>query len=312
MAKTISIITPVFNRADCILNCLESVSKQRVPDGWQIEHVVQDDGSFDGTPSIIETFASFRPNVLYSRFDKNRGTNAARNAAIGRATGEWITFLDSDDVMLPSAIDRICHEIERNEDFSHIVFATESSGIFNVDSKKVALSFEDFLTERVMGDFVHVFLRSTAIKYKFHEDLRIFEGINFLRLFKEVGKVLYIPEQIYKIDRNRTDHVTFSLWLTNMHAVRQKIKAHLLKIDLFQQDYDKSEEGRKKLESELDEIYKLCVLSGDYEMADKVKNRMKAKKIPFAFNVLHKGRLGSVAWFFARNILHLKHWLRRK
>ena len=94
-----SIITPVYNRADCIMRCMQSVEKsmQTQFGGGNIEHVIVDDGSLDSTVSIIEDYAKQHPHVVFVKFPQNRGTNAARNEAIRRAKGKWVVILDSDD-----------------------------------------------------------------------------------------------------------------------------------------------------------------------------------------------------------------------
>ncbi len=58
----LSVITPVYNRADCVLRCLESVALQ-IGCGRNIEHVVVDDGSKDNTAELIRTFADGKPHV---------------------------------------------------------------------------------------------------------------------------------------------------------------------------------------------------------------------------------------------------------
>ena len=99
----ISVITPVYNRADCILRCLDSVTAQRCAT-CEIEHVVVDDGSTDRTYELISDYAGSHNHVKVVRFDSNRGTNAGRNAAIKAATGDFVIILDSDDMMMPGAL----------------------------------------------------------------------------------------------------------------------------------------------------------------------------------------------------------------
>lgn len=84
-----SIITPVYNRADCIMRCMQSVEKSMLTQfggGGNIEHVIVDDGSLDSTASIVEDFAKQHPHVVSVKFPQNRGTNAARNEASSAVT----------------------------------------------------------------------------------------------------------------------------------------------------------------------------------------------------------------------------------
>lgn len=93
----ISIITPVYNRADCIMRCMESVTnscKSILIHGGKnahtIEQVIVDDGSKDDTPAIVREYRKGHPHVRFIEFTKNRGTNAARNAAIATAQGLYL------------------------------------------------------------------------------------------------------------------------------------------------------------------------------------------------------------------------------
>lgn len=87
----ISIVIPVFNKAECIALTLESVLNQSFPN---FEAIVVDDGSTDGSPAIVEQNPDRRVRLLRQT---NSGVSAARNAGIQAAAGDWVCFLDGDD-----------------------------------------------------------------------------------------------------------------------------------------------------------------------------------------------------------------------
>ena len=87
-------IIPTYNRASLIGEAIQSVIQQTYRD-WEL--VVVDDGSSDDTPHVV---AAFGQRVRYLRQD-NAGVCVARNAGLAAATGQYISFLDSDDLMLP-------------------------------------------------------------------------------------------------------------------------------------------------------------------------------------------------------------------
>lgn len=95
-----SIIVPVYNVAPWLRECLDSVSAQSFTD-W--ECLCVDDGSTDGSGAILDEYAAkdARFRVIHQ---ENRGVSAARNAALERATGEWIGFLDGDDIYHPELL----------------------------------------------------------------------------------------------------------------------------------------------------------------------------------------------------------------
>ncbi len=95
MADTLhSVIIPTFNRAQCLPDALRSVFAQGVS-GMQV--IVVDDGSTDGTREVVSQFGG-RVQYVYQ---ENRGPSAAKNRGIALARGEFVSFLDSDDVWLP-------------------------------------------------------------------------------------------------------------------------------------------------------------------------------------------------------------------
>jgi len=103
-----SVIVPVFNAERYLRHCLDSVANQVAPD-W--ECICVDDGSTDRSPSILEEYAAKDSRFKVVR-QANSGVGAARNVALGKAEGEWIVFLDADD-MLRSTLMSSLHEAER-------------------------------------------------------------------------------------------------------------------------------------------------------------------------------------------------------
>lgn len=76
-----SIITPVYNRADCVARCLDSVIRN-LQWGVELEHIVVDDGSHDETPKIVQNYADKHPHIKFIPFSQNRGTNADRKSVV--------------------------------------------------------------------------------------------------------------------------------------------------------------------------------------------------------------------------------------
>lgn len=97
---SVSVIIPCYNVQDFINECLDSVYKQTYPD---IEIICVDNNSSDGTFRILEKHEVEGKIKLYKELKK--GAPSARNLGLKHAKGEWIQFLDADDLLLPTKID---------------------------------------------------------------------------------------------------------------------------------------------------------------------------------------------------------------
>lgn len=96
-AASVSVIIAVYNGEAFIRAALDSVRHQTVP---PIEVIVVDDGSTDRTAELVAK----ESGITLIR-QSNAGPSAARNVALARATGEWIAFLDADDIWLPHKLE---------------------------------------------------------------------------------------------------------------------------------------------------------------------------------------------------------------
>lgn len=99
----ISIIVPVYNAEPYLDNCLDSIAAQT----WEnLEVWLVDDGSTDASPALCDARAAAdsRFHVLHQA---NAGVSAARNAALERATGQYLQFVDGDDYLPSTATERL-------------------------------------------------------------------------------------------------------------------------------------------------------------------------------------------------------------
>lgn len=90
----VSVVIPTHNRRHLIGRAIDSAQSQIYPD---LEILVVDDGSTDGTRELVEGY----PEVKYLRLPINRGGGVARNLGVASSDGEYVAFLDSDDEWLP-------------------------------------------------------------------------------------------------------------------------------------------------------------------------------------------------------------------
>ena len=98
----VSVIIPTYNRADLLGDAIGSVLAQSYQD---FELIVADDGSTDHTAEIMaEAIASYGSRIRYLVLPHRGQPAAPRNSALAVATGEYISFLDSDDLYLPNKL----------------------------------------------------------------------------------------------------------------------------------------------------------------------------------------------------------------
>ena len=105
MKPAITVVIPTYNRLDLTKRAVESVLAQSVPVS---EVIVIDDGSFDGTSELLRRHSAensaWRGRVRYV-YQENQGPGSARNNGIALARGEWLAFIDNDDLWLPQKLE---------------------------------------------------------------------------------------------------------------------------------------------------------------------------------------------------------------
>ncbi len=99
----LSIIIPVYNAEEYLDRCLDSIFEQSFA---SYEVILVDDGSTDSSPLICDRYSATDPRFR-TIHKKNGGVSSARNAGINLAKGEYLMFVDSDDALLPDALDRM-------------------------------------------------------------------------------------------------------------------------------------------------------------------------------------------------------------
>lgn len=93
----VSVIIPTYNRANFITHAVESVMNQ---DYANIEIIIVDDGSNDATDAVVKRLKEENPYIYYCKNERSKGPSGARNTGILKAAGDYIAFLDSDDIWL--------------------------------------------------------------------------------------------------------------------------------------------------------------------------------------------------------------------
>jgi len=118
----ISIITPNFNGEAYLEETIRSVLDQNYPN---LEYIVIDGGSTDKSVALIESYSS---KLSYWVSEPDNGQADAINKGLQKATGEWIGFLNSDDLYVQNSLFKLVEQIDQNADQNWIVGGTEIFG----------------------------------------------------------------------------------------------------------------------------------------------------------------------------------------
>lgn len=319
-----SIITPVYNRSDCIGRCLDSVVKAikkytGTGDFTSIEHVVVDDGSFDTTASIVESYLYKYPHIKFIKFESNKGTNAARNAAIKAASGKMCVILDSDDYFRDTALIDMISVVRKQPEYRHYMFSPDDMQPYYNDNpylkgcEQKVLTYSDFLSGNINFDFIHVCDREILLKYPFDENLRVYEGVFFLLFYKEAQKMLFTNKVVTIRERNREDSVSLETIRTSVNVIKRNMKSNELKLEYFQDDLIAlgMKERLYAIRLSLLENY---VLMERYEQAQKlvVQMRRPKNKRDLLLRVFYTFRSGKLLCLLLRSFLSVKYHLLKK
>lgn len=105
----ISIIIPVYNAADYIVQCIDSLARQSFAD---VEFICVDDCSTDNSLEVLQEYAKGDSRVQVIHFEQNQGVSVARNVGIEAAGGSYILFVDSDDYHVDGSLQRLYEEMK--------------------------------------------------------------------------------------------------------------------------------------------------------------------------------------------------------
>lgn len=141
----ISVVIPVYNRADIINRTIDSVLNQSYT---QFEIIIVDDGSKDNVLASLSLYNDSRIN--YIKHPTNLGATVARNTGIKAAKGEWIAFLDSDDIWISSKLE------EQVKEIPHI---TDEYAVIHCGLQYVDFHSGKFLTQRTSRGNINEIVR---------------------------------------------------------------------------------------------------------------------------------------------------------
>lgn len=219
MTPLISIVIPVFNRADTIVRALEGCLAQTYE---RIEIVLVDDCSTDDLQSALKPFKGDE-RVRLVRHAHNQGVSAARNTGIQHAKGDLIAFLDSDDAWYPTKLERQWSEVAARDDdqlflcgtLTEVVSDEAPTKVIPARSKPDDIRFGDYMFVRKVrqklplvaddrairadGYFVHLssvlLPKKLALETPLRTTLNQYEDLAFVIDLEDKGAKLVLVEE---------------------------------------------------------------------------------------------------------------------
>ena len=188
----ISVVIPVYNTERFIARLIESVMTQTFED---FELILVDDGSKDASGEICDRFAAKYSGKVRVKHNENQGVSSARNCGIDMATGEWVTFIDSDDYILPQYLQNLYDNAEKfNSDFvmTGIVRRYEEKPIDDVvrewsecvvTREEIAKLYDLEIMQYQKGPVIKLFKREILNKHGIRFDKRLSRGEDALFVY---------------------------------------------------------------------------------------------------------------------------------
>jgi glycosyltransferase involved in cell wall biosynthesis len=228
-----SIIIPTYNRAHIIGKAIDSVLSQTFTD---FELIIVDDGSTDNTQNVVTSIGDNR--IQYFK-QENKGVCAARNTGIKIATSEYITFLDTDDEVLPNWLEDFYITI--NNKSPELVFCdmqvTESNKKIKLVRAEYPYRDDQYLDKGLYMPGSFCILKSFLNRVGgFDENIRFgeFTDWNFTasnyksdRLFTRETGLIYHPS-VDGGGKNQLNKIKSNLYLIDKHAHYFKKNPHVL------------------------------------------------------------------------------------
>jgi glycosyltransferase involved in cell wall biosynthesis len=230
----ISVIIPTYNYGEFICDSIESVINQTYKD---FEIIVVDDGSTDNTPEVVKKYKD-RVSYIYK---ENEGPSSARNYGIKNAKGEYLCFLDSDDIFLPEKLELQAKYMEDHRDDNigliysdyycvsrklKIIDYYESIGFSSqIEAIKYLFNYNYINTSTVMIpktciDRIGIFNE----KYRYLEDYDLWLRLGCNYKFLYINEPLVKTRSHYKNHRNKVGDVEM---INNAKKIKEDIRSQL-------------------------------------------------------------------------------------
>ncbi|UWY29269.1 glycosyltransferase [Flavobacterium sp. TR2] len=224
MNELVSIIVPTYNTEKFIRSTIESVQNQTYAN-WEM--VLVDDASTDKTVSIIKEFAQQDNRIKLFELPENRGNGFARNAALEKATGRYIAYLDADDLWFPQKLEKQINFLKANNlhfTFSFYDSIDEEGNNLNrrVESPN-PLTYKQLFFCNYVGNLTAIYDADYFGKIILEASQKRQDWRIWLTILKQIETAKPIPEPLafYRIRKDSVSSSKFKLIKHNFGVYRE-------------------------------------------------------------------------------------------
>lgn len=253
----VSIIVPVYNLENYIGNTIQSLLSQTYKN---LEIIIVDDGSTDSSLSIIQKMASNDSRIIYTS-QSNGGAAKARNTGLSLATGEFITFVDGDDMLSPNAIaDNIDYFSDKEIDWvAFSIKRVDAKGEYiqvkNVYSDFIISNHEEISSESFVPYYYKrklsgvacgaIYRKKSISELKFIEGHYYEDGIYFIDLLSNTKKAVLSPKGEYLyVDRENSSQkaqLDYKHLKSDYFCMRRRLKKYRALFPQYEGFYSEQE-----------------------------------------------------------------------
>lgn len=300
--RKVSVIIPTFNRGGFLERAVHSIINQ---DYKNIEIIIVDDRSTDNTESIVDAMKDRFPFIVYCKNDHHKGPSGARNTGITKSSGEYLAFLDSDDIWLDNHLKNGMEILLNNPEIDllfanhKVVDSLTGKHLYNFfdqhqilpSLKSVSLSpntkllKDNLFNALIQENFFHFgssIMRKSSIRGIFLDESIMFaEDRDFvIRLQKEANATFAYREDpvfiLYRHDSNLIRH-------QDLNTNKKIIEAHLYLFTKYLRTYPLSKTEKRTLQKIISK--RLLNLSYNCRMSKKPINGLLSTLESFKYNL---------------------------
>lgn len=192
--ELISIVMPVYNAAEFLSDCLDSVLAQ-THQNWEL--IAIDDGSKDDSYQILKNYAKKDKRIKAFKNSENLGGPTTTNRAVSKARSKWIARMDADDIMYPT---RLANQLKTLKSHPSVVVLGSQCDLINRKGKKIGKKLFPTCPDQIFNMLfwacpiqqpsIMVNTNRLPETFRWHDNVRICEEISFLIRISKYGSIV--------------------------------------------------------------------------------------------------------------------------